>query len=258
MIARIGAWVDRRGVGDDWERWLNIAKRVGLTDVSLVLHGQDAGKPFDPFTLPHRAARIVRAYAAAGIAPHVMLWPQPRRSHAEALLTYVRDLHALCEGTLASAEIDVEEQWTRSAWRPVLGAAVTRQLRDGWPQGLPMAANGITAALPKFVALASVADALIPQAYTSTHKGQGSEPGARQHAVAAAWAKHLKPGTELVMGLAAYGQEGAGGFRAQAAMALAFGAASEHASRVMYWSLPDLASGAAGAFVTARCKELSR
>lgn len=257
-VTRIGAWVDRRGVGSDWRRWLEVAARVGLTDVSLVLHAQDAGKPFTPFQAAPVIGEIVQAYAAAGIRPHVMLWPQPRTAHATELLGYLASVHEQSNGALASAELDAEEQWTRSAWRLMRGAAVARQLREGWPVGLPLAVNGITAALPKFRDLTRVADVLIPQAYTSTYKGQGSQPGARQHAVAAAWRQELRPGAELAMGLAAYGQEGTGGLRAHAAMALAFAAAGEESSRVMYWSLPELVEGAEAEFLRARCQELRR
>lgn len=252
---RIGAWVDRRGVGPEWRRWLDIATHVGLTDVSLVLHAQDAGKPLAPFATAAKVAEIVRAYAAAGISPHVMFWPQPRRQHAESLLGYLADVHAQSEGALVSAELDVEEQWTRSAWRLMFGGAVARQLRAGWPTGLPMAVNGITAALPKFEALARLADVLIPQAYTSTRKGQGAEPGTRQRVVAATWRPLLRAGGELAMGLAAYDQQGAGGHAAADAMRLAFNAAAAESSRIMYWSLPELVSGPEADFVRARCKE---
>ena len=88
-ITRIGAWVDRRGVGPDWREWLDVAREIGLTDVSLVLHAQDAGRPFAPFATSQTVARIAMAYRAAGITPHVMLWPQPRESHCRALLAYL-------------------------------------------------------------------------------------------------------------------------------------------------------------------------
>ncbi len=258
MIRRIGAWVDRRGLLHP-EKWLNVARGCGLTDVSLTLHAQDAGESLQPFERVGTVAKIVKGYRDAGIAPHVMLWPQPRSTHADQLLDYLGELHERCEGALASAELDAEEQWTRSAWRALRGNAVAQQIRAGWPKGLPLVVNGITAALPKILPLVKVADVLIPQAYTSTRMGQGSTPGKRQDVVADAWRKELRPGAVLAMGLAAYSQEGAGGLSAESALKVAFDACVDECERIQYWSLADMTDGtAARKFIGARCKELSR
>lgn len=256
MITRIGAWVDRRGVGPGWREWLDVAREVGLTDVSLVLHAQDAGQPLKPFASAATVARIVAAYAVAGIIPHVMLWPQPRASHCAAMLAYLTELHSRCGSALGSAELDAEEQWTRSVWRLTHGAACARQLREGWPKGLPLAVNGITAALPRIRPLIAIADVVIPQAYTSTRKGQGSTPGKRQDVVAEAWRKVMQPGSTLVMGLAAYSQEGAGGMKAGEALTAAIDACQDETTRLQFWQLPDLAGGPAHREIKARCAAL--
>lgn len=257
-ITRIGAWVDRRGVGPDWHEWLDVAREVGLTDVSLVLHAQDAGQAFKPFASTQTVARIVRAYCAAGITPHVMLWPQPRASHCMALLAYLTDLAERCGPMLCAAELDAEEQWTRSAWRLTNGGTCARQLREGWPKGLPLVVNGITAAIPRIRPLLAVADVVIPQAYTSTRTGQGSTPGKRQDAVAAEWRKAMQPGTVLVMGLAAYSQDGAGGLPAREALTAAINACEDETGRIQFWQLPDLAGGPAHHVVKARCAALPK
>lgn len=257
-LTRIGAWVDRRGVGSDWRRWLNVAVDVGLTDVSLCVHAQDAGKPFDPFQPPEKIANILKAYRDAGVRGHVMLWPQPRPAHATALLDYLGRVADLAGPALTSAELDAEEQWTRSAYRLAFGKSVAAQLRACWPSGVPLVVNGITAALPKIKPLVDVADVVIPQAYTSTRKGQGSKPGARQRVVLDTWAK-AAPKARLVCGLAAYDQEGAGGYPAADALALAFDAAARKGvDEVRYWQLAELAGGPDAEFVKARCQELRR
>ena len=256
-VNRIGAWVDRRGVGSEWRKWLGVASELGLTDVSLCVHGQDAGKPFAPFQPTAKVAEICRAYAAAGIRAQVMFWPQPRASHANAVLVYLHEVADLAGPALTSAELDVEEQWTRSAYRLVFGASVAKLYRTRWPSGLPLVVNGITAALPKFLGLVAVADWLIPQAYTSTRKGQGAKPGVRQRVVLDTWAK-AAPKARMICGLAAYDQDGAGGYSAEQALLLAFKAAGERVDEVRYWSLAELAGGPDAAFVKARCQELSK
>ena len=256
-VTRIGAWVDRRGVGSDWNKWLNVALNVGLTDVSLCVHAQDAGKPFQPFQTAEKVANILKAYRMAGIRGHVMLWPQPRASHATALLDYLGRIADLAGPALNSAELDAEEQWTRSGYRIPFGGSVAKQLRAGWPSGVPLVVNGITAALPKFKPLVDIADVVIPQAYTSTRKGQGSQPGARQRVVLDTWAK-AAPKARLVCGLAAYDQEGAGGFSAEQALLLAYDAAADRVDEVRYWQLAELAGGPDAEFIRARCKELPR
>ena len=166
-VNRIGAWVDRRGVGSEWRKWLGVASELGLTDVSLCVHGQDAGKPFAPFQPAAKVAEICRAYAAAGIRAHIMFWPQPRASHANAVLSYLQAVADIAGSALTSAELDVEEHWTRSAYRLVFGSSVAKLYRTRWPSGLPLVVNGITAALPKYLPLVAIADWLIPQAYTA-------------------------------------------------------------------------------------------
>lgn len=256
-VTRIGAWVDRRGVGSDWRKWLELAVNLGLTDVSLCVHAQDAGKPFAPFQAAAKVAEICRAYAAAGIRAHIMLWPQPRTSHANAVLGYLHEVIDLAGPALTSAELDVEEQWTRSAYRLVFGASVAKLYRSRWPSKLPLVVNGITAALPKFLPLVAVADWVIPQAYTSTRKGQGSKPGARQRVVLDTWRK-AAPNARMICGLAAYDQEGAGGHTAQHAVMLAYDAAAALVDEVRYWSLAELAGGPDAEFVSRRCQELTR
>ena len=256
-VTRIGAWVDRRGVGSDWRRWLEVAVKIGLTDVSLCVHAQDAGKPFEAFVPAVKLANIVKAYSAAGVRAHLMFWPQPRAAHANILLDYLHDVREIAGNALTSAELDVEEQWTRSAYRLVFGASVAKLYRERWPSGLPLVVNGITAALPKYLPLVAIADWVIPQAYTSTRKGQGSTPGARQKVVLEAWGK-LAPKARMICGLAAYDQEGAGGLSAENALSLAFEAAASRVDEVRYWSLAELAGGPDATFVTARCAELTR
>lgn len=258
-VTRIGAWVDRRGVGSDWRKWLEVAVGLGLTDVSLCVHAQDAGKRFDPFVNAEKVGEICRAYAAAGIRPHIMLWPQPRAAHAVELLYYVSRVHHCAAGALASAELDLEEQWTRSVWRLLRGKAVAAQLRAGWPAGLPLVVNAITAALPKLGPMVDIADVVIPQAYTADRPGQRNMPGARQRVVLATWRK-AAPGKRLVCGLAAYDQEGLLGLSAQEAMTLAFEVPYDAADvdEVRYWSLAELAGGPDAAFVRRRCSELKR
>lgn len=256
-VTRIGAWVDRRGVGSDWRKWLELAVNLGLTDVSLCVHAQDAGKPFDPFQPAVKVANIVKAYAAAGVRAHIMFWPQPRLQHANALLDYLHDVADIAGPALTSAELDCEEQLTRSPYRLVFGASVAQLYRNRWPSGLPLVINAITAALPKLKPWVSIADWVIPQAYTSTRKGQGSTPGERQRVVLDTWVK-AAPKARLICGLAAYDQEGAGGLSADDALTRAFEAAAERVDEVRYWSLAELAGGPDAAFVRRRCAELGQ
>jgi hypothetical protein len=66
----------------------------------------------------------------------------------------------------------------------------------------------------------------------------------------------MQPGSTLVMGLAAYNQEGAGGLHAREALTTAIDACQDETSRLQFWQLPDLAGGPAHHVVKARCAAL--
>ena len=256
-ISRIGAWTDRRGVvGKGWPKWLQVAKTVGLTDVSFNLNAGQIGARFAPFVSPGQAAAISKAYADEGIRPHAMFWPQPSLVHADAVLDYLEAM--LSAGApLAASDLDAEGPWCKSPLLRKHARAVAAYYRERWPKALPLAVNGITRAIEELDALLDVADVGIPQAYTSTVPGQTSTPGERQTEVIRIWRAQY-PKLQLVCGLAAYSQEGAGGLPALKAMERAFAAAeASGVAEVRYWQLANLSDGVARAFVRARCQELA-
>lgn len=248
-VTRIGAWAMRSAIYDP-KSALASAKRAGLTDVSLCAHAQDE-QGFEPFVSAVKVAEACRVLSDGGVRPHLMFWPRPNVAHTNAVLDYLGEAYrnAPC---LGSSDLDAEEQWTRSNTRESKGAEVAALYRSRWPDGLPLAVNGITAALPKILDLVVVADVVWPQAYTSTKVGQTSTPGKRQTEVAAAWRAKIRPGTKLCMGLAAYAQEGAGGLVAAEAMRRAYDAAALESDEIRYWSLGDVDGGYALAFVKAK------
>jgi len=238
-------------------KWADVAAGLGLSDVSISVQAQSFSRPFETLTSTSQIASACREYETRGITPHVMLWPRPELAHARDLVAFVVELRDAFPA-LGSVDLDAEEQWTRSALRAKYGAQVAEQLREAWPSGLPLAVNGITAALPHILDLVAVADVLWPQAYTSSKPSQSSTPGDRQIKVHAIWAKHLRPGQALNMGLAAYSQEGAGGLHADEAMHRAFYAAATRVTAIRYWSLQELAAGKDADFVRARCAEIRK
>lgn len=231
-ITRVGAWVDRSGVFDVARRVRNVSS-LGLTDVSLVVHGQDRGLPFAPFVSAPQLAAAVEAYCAAGAKVHLMVWPRPSAHHAEVVLGYLADVVGRCPGGVSSVEGDLEEQFTREGGarsRESVGATYSDRVAE---LGVEWGVNGITAALPRIRGAAAKARFAIPQAYTSDRKGQTGEPGSRQEAVWKKWSAEL-PGVPLVMGLAAYGQTERG-------LHLAWEASSKvGATRVQLWSLSQI------------------
>jgi hypothetical protein len=253
-VTRIGAWSMRAGLLEP-AKWADVAAGLGLHEVSIAVQAQSFNRPFETLASTAGIAAACRAYAAVGVTPHVMLWPRPELDHSIALAAFVRELLAAFPA-LGSVDLDAEEQWTRSASRAKLGPIAADILRDEWPKGLPLAVNGITAALPRILDLVRVADVLWPQAYTSSKPSQSSTPGDRQIKVHATWAKYLQPGQTLHMGLAAYSQEGAGGLHADEAMRRAYDAAAARVTAIRYWSLQELAGGKDAAFVRARCQEI--
>lgn len=253
-VQRIGAWSMRAGLLDP-KPWARVAAELGLTDVSLSASAQTHSDAFEPFLSPRKAAEAARHYLDAGIAVHVMLWPRPSIGHADRLCRYVTELYAALP-ELASVDLDAEEQWTRAPWLKTEGGPAAARIRAHWPEGLPLALNAITAALPKVQPLVDVADVLWPQAYTSTRPGQTSTPGKRQHAVYAEWSAAATRGQKLCMGLAAYSQDGAGGLSGPEAMRRAYDAAAEHVTEIRYWSLQELSGGQDAAFVKQRCAPL--
>lgn len=254
MVRRIGAWSTRAGMYDP-EPWAEVASKLGLTDVSVCGNAQSFLGEFDPFVSAAECAKALAVYADAGITAHLMLWPVPSTIYMSGLGEYVREVHRLFP-RLASVDLDAEEQWTRHQRREAIGGKVAQSLRAAWPHGLPLAVNGITAALPNLLDLVAIADVLWPQAYTTTRPGQTAQPGKRQHEVFKAWKQRARMGAVVNMGLAAYSQEGAGGHDATTALRLAFDAAAEHVGEVRYWSLQELSGGTDAAFVRARCTEI--
>ena len=253
-VTRVGAWSMRAGLLEPG-KWADVAAGLGLADVSITVQAQSFNTPFETLASTDKIARACREYAAHGITPHVMLWPRPDPGNARALVAFVAELAAAAP-CLGSVDLDAEEQWTRSATLTKYGGQVAEQIRQAWPVGLPLAVNGITAALPRILDLVAVADVLWPQAYTSNKPSQSSTPGDRQIKVHAIWSKHLRPEQTLNMGLAAYDQEGAGGLHAEEAMRRAFYAAATRVQAIRYWSLQELAGGHDAGFVRARCAEI--
>lgn len=264
LVTRIGAWAMRSAVlspADD----LKLAVAIGLTDISLCVHGADPGKPFKPFVSPAQFARIAQMCLAVGITPHAMFWPQPRAAHAANVLAYLHD--TLRAGApLGSADLDAEGPWCKSPHLAKHGKAIAAQYRAGWPVGLPLVVNAITRELddPKTAApwdgplkeLVAVADVVIPQAYTSTVPGQTSTPGQRQTQVIVAW-REAAPHARMILGIAAYGQEGAGGLTAKEALTRAWDAGEAGGvTEVRCWDLSALRNGPARKFVEAKCRAI--
>ena len=236
-------------------KWADVAAGLGLHDVSLSASAQDFRGPFEPFLSPAKTAAACLEYTARGVTPHVMLWPRPEATFSRAMLAWLKDLHERCP-ELGSCDLDAEEQWTTHAHRERVGAEAARILRQGWPVGLPLGVNGITIALPKILDLVRVADEVWPQAYSANRRNMNTTPGKRQLVVADAWAKELRPGQRLSMGLAAFDQEGAGGLPAREALERSAYAAASRVERIRYWSLQDLTAGQDARFVrelSARC-----
>lgn len=254
-VKRIGAWAMRAAIFDP-KSALASAQRAGLTDVSLCAHAQDESW-FEPFVSPVKAAEACRVLADGGVRPHLMFWPRPQLAHTNEVLDYIEAAYrnAPC---LGSVDLDAEEQWTKSATRVTKGAEVAALYRSRWPKGLPLAVNGITAALPKIIDLVAVADVVWPQAYTANKTGQTGTPGKRQADVAAAWREKIGPNTKLCMGLAAYEQDGAGGLTAAEAMRRAFDAAAQETDEIRYWSLGNVDGGYALAFVKGKTAGLGK
>ena len=236
-------------------KWADVAAGLGLDGVSISAQAQSMSGTFAPFTTPAKCAEACRAYLAVGVTPHLMLWPRPDLGHARGLVDYVADVVALCP-ELGSADLDAEEQWTRSPLRVGSGQRVAHFIRQEWPEGLPLSVNGITAALPRILDLVRVADVLWPQAYTANKPSQTGTPGKRQEDVFARWRAEAHDSQTINMGLAAYDQEGAGGLSADQAMARAYNAAAIRVEAIRYWSLQELAGGRDAAFVRERCSEI--
>ena len=236
-------------------KWADVAAGLGLDGVSISAQAQSMSGTFAPFVSAAKCAEACRVYLAAGVTPHLMLWPRPDLGHARALVDYVTDVFAACPD-LASVDLDAEEQWTRSPLRSGSGQRVARFIGDSWPTRLLLAVNGITAALPRILDLVRIAGVLWPQAYTANKPSQTGTPGKRQEEVFARWRAEAHDSQTINMGLAAYDQEGAGGLSADQAMARAYNAAAIRVEAIRYWSLQELAGGKDAAFVRERCAEI--
>lgn len=239
-IRRVWAWCGRSIYTDRRNVLVRRAAKLKLTDVCVTGNSIKDGVN----ALPTRARLVetIQALQAEGIAAHVLWFPWPTVAAATRAAQVLGELAAL---GLRSTQLDLEENWTQHK-RPDYPAA-TAAFFDTYERltDVPVGVTGIP-----FHSVTKLGEAIRRSAYVAT-QGYSSNrlgylPGHVQRTAHARWRGYGKP---VVAGLAAYGQEGAGGMPAARAVATAVEAVraltDPAVSEVAWWSLVDLAPGTA-------------
>lgn len=235
-ILTVGAWTGQGSfprIARDVEFCVN--HRINRLDVIVNDFSTDR-KP-TPFST-YRHAKIVelcRAAKDAGLEVHLMSWIMP---HAEFIEQAAQRLLPLCEQTgAASLQWDAEEPWTLAHDPLPYEEAATRIEEAFATRPCPMGVNGIGfTPTDRFGPLARVCDYLMPQCYATA--GSRARPGTVVSLCVDRWRRAFGQDKPLVIGLAAYRQEGIEGHTPGQAMTTSLDNVRAYGlDSVVYWNL---------------------
>jgi hypothetical protein len=249
----VGAWVGNRDLNNP-KRTIDFAREYNITRLHIIVNDhagrwKSTKKPSFDTRPPEKIIRLADLAHKAGMEVHLMSWIMPYEDYLRQAAEQLIPLAQACRAH--SVEWDAEEPWTKPQASGKMsyeaaGKLVGELFRD---QGFEMGVNGIGYGSQKKIGpLAAVCEYICPQAY-STSK-QHLSPKTTVPKFAKRWRK-LFPGKRLVVGLAAYNQEGIlrdkkdkskGTYEKLEAVRLAIAAAKsvEDVEAVVYWSFSHL------------------
>lgn len=196
----IGAWCSRPR-----SSWLTAAKKVGITDLHLMVHDDSTDRTEGAFEMDAGIRGYCQAIVDAGFSLHLTAWIQPYTSW---LAKGCDELVKLC-GDFGARSIcwDAEEPWTQAkgGLKPEVAAGLINLY------GVREGVSGIGYAPKSLDPLMARADYLAPQAYVTRAEGGLTHAGIPK--VIAGWEKrasvgrqdHVAP-AETMPALAAYDQ----------------------------------------------------
>ncbi len=253
-LSGVGAWSYSAMLsGKGLAAGVKAVRGLKLTDLYMTVN-DNTGRRIDgawkqrrDFHLFRPSAEIVkaiRAYRDAGVRVHVMTWIMPQVSFTQEMSV----LADLCsEGGATSLLLDAEEPWTSSGFRGDWNEAASRVFAALSGMSVPIGATVIPLhSVKKAGPIVRGSTYVLPQGYSTNR--YGPEPGQSPHPryypgpmQTLAVEKVKAYGLPIVMGLAAWNQDGAGGLGIKAAMRAAVTATlAQGVSQVAYWWMPTI------------------
>ncbi|MEM9456897.1 MAG: peptidoglycan-binding domain-containing protein [Myxococcota bacterium] len=238
-IATVGAWTGQAS-------FPRIAKDVqfcvdhGLNRLDVVVNDFSKRRgpaPFDTYR-PSKIVELCQVARDRGLEVHLMSWIMP---HATFIEQAAEQLIPLCEQTGASSlQWDAEEPWTKAMDALPYEEAADRIARAFADLPCPMGVNGIGFVPAKrFRPLAEICDYLLPQCYATA--GSRARPQTVVSLCVDRWRERFGRDKRLVIGLAAYRQEGIEGLTPQQAMNSSLDNVRAYGlDTVVYWSLRQI------------------
>lgn len=241
-VRRVGAWAGWSSMDTDAavRKSIAVAQSAGLGRLDVIVNDHSTSRRERPFdTYPsQRVDRICKAAHDVGIETHLLSWLMPHRKYIERATAELVEL-TKNTGSLSMC-FDAEEPWTRAV-SPMAYPEAAELVEHGMGStrwGVTAIGYASPSRLGPLVRLASY---LLPQCY-STNNPKTPPPEVVVPRLVAHWKKVFPTFSageqQLVVGLAAYDQDGiAGHTAAQAIRASFLGAEQSKAVDVVYWSL---------------------
>ena len=241
VLERFGAWCGSGSMASDKTiaRDIAFARWLGLTRLDVIINdhsGSRAERTFDTYPRSKIVA-LCAAATKAGLETNLMSWIMP---HERYLRDGCKEIVSLLEETDATSVcFDAEEPWTQ-ARRPMPyadAAAVVAEALKGHRWGV----TGIGyASSEKLGPLVRASAYMVPQAYVTSRSNL--DPSHDPYKLAKHWMK-LFGLRDLVVGLAAYHQEGIAGYTVDQALRACFASANAaDPVAIVWWSLRQIRS----------------
>jgi hypothetical protein len=241
-LRHVGAWCGATSLASP-TRDVDFAAKLGLTRLDVFVNDHSKARAARKFTTYDVAKieKLCKLAKAKGISVHLTSWIMP---HSEYIDAAAATLVPLCAQVGAeSLQWDAEEPWTQATGAPSRASAAARIAERFDGLSCPMGATGIGyTPIPKFGPLAQICDYVVPQAYATSTSGLLPEdaPGKFHRRYSTSFAR------PIVIGLAAYRQNGIAGHTPSSAVraALLASAKLKGVDTVLFWSLGALQKSA--------------
>ncbi len=261
---RVGIWVDDAASRVLDEAYLDRVASLDIATAALMVNRANTSRDQPDWDLRWKEEQFVaaaRGLSARGIHVIFTAWPRPRRAAIDTLCATVGRLLRKCRG--AGFEIDAEGNWKASfltdfANLDEAGQYLGERMRRASPEGtrLELTTYPYHEELAEAPTVAQYMDVVVPQAYSvagARKPGWGERLGPGSMQETAIELGRRVPGTQLVVGLAAYSQQYPGHLAADAMQLALDTVGDEGIEEVRYWSskwiLGQRANGYAAGFL---------
>lgn len=239
-ILKVGAWTGLSSMVSQGaiNRTVKNCKDLGLKRLDIIINDNSIDRSPTNFSTYETKSIVglAKAVGAAGLDVHLMSWIMPHEKFIKQAADKLIPLMDECGAQ--SIQWDAEEPWTQARQNmPYKEAAdLIAELFNGYTMGV----NGIGyTPSDKFKPLSDICDYIVPQCYSTNTSG--ADPAAVVKSYVGRW-KRLFGDKPMVVGLAAYRQNGIKGYSIDSALRAAFMGAEliEEIDEVIYWSLNQI------------------